>query len=1318
MVRLVSVCGELNVAHSVKLDRYLVPATRTAGTWITTSGAALTIALAYFLAAQLGLSLLAKPSDVAVFWPASGLAVAILIAAGRQAGLAVVLGVVLGTFAANLLSDRSLSTSILKGFCNAGEAVLVALLLERWFGRPSTFGDFPRVLGFFGAAALATATSAVGGAAIMTQSHAAAPVWDVWRTWFLSDAVGIVVVGPLLIELSQLRRELRAPGEVLEAVGVLAVLGLASTYVAFAPTGSWPTFSPVCIVLLLLVWLAARVHRIFAIAGALFVSLTVICATTLGIGHFGDGSVPTLERIQGAQATVTMVTVFALVLSALFAERRRSEAELKQSNNRLQLALDCAELGTWSLHLNTSRFQNDERDRHIRGHGQEGEPKTLGEMRSEVHPDDLSRLDAAFAEMGHASGGSCGTQYRLAPRIDEERDGRERWVAMEGTVVRRANARPEQLLGVTHDITERTHAEDALRQREAELGEAQRLAHIGSWHWEAETDVVIASDELLRIFGLDPAIDRAPTLGEQRGRWYPDADWKRMKAAVKRTMQTGVSSELELQAFRKGAPIWVTARGEVVRNSNGQIVGLRGTIQDITDRKQSELTLAERNVQLALAAKAALVGSYAYDVKTRMLEFSEGYAAIFDLPEGTCEMTGSRRRALVHPEDLERLDRVRRQAFKHRRSEFSLEYRNILPRRGVRWIESRSSIFYGSDGHPQRVVGVNIDITERKRTEQALTERNMQLALAGRAALVGNYVYDVNKGTMQISQGYATIHGLPEGTTETTISEWRARVHPDDLARAEGLREQAFADQRKEDNAEYRLVLSTGEVRWIERRGSISYDEVGRPERVVGVNIDVTERKRAEQALVERNILLALAGRAARVGTFAYDTDAEILQISEDYAAIHGLPGRTAKIARSEWLAGVHPQDVERVELPRSEAFRDQRNEYSAEFRIIRPGGEIRWVEIRCFITYDANGHPKRVVGVSIDVTDRKQAELRLAERNAQFGLAQKAARVGTYSYDNIARTMQLSEASAAILGLPQGTSEITADDWRSRVHPDDVQRLAAERRHAFKERQPELVGELRIIQPTGEVRWIEARALITYGGTGRPCSMIGVYIDVTERRRAEDHKNLLIAELDHRVKNTLATVSAVVSHTRQGSRSVADFAATLEGRLRSMAATHELLSDRRWLGISLANLVRRELAPYANRYNIKISGPYVVLRPEAGQAIAMVIHELTTNAAKHGALSTKNGRVSIQWDRGLNGHPRQDLVLEWQEIGGPPVNAPGNSGYGTSTIRDLIPYEFGGTVDLVFAQEGVRCRLKLPAGWLSDAGDPESGALADADAK
>jgi len=142
--------------------------------------------------------------------------------------------------------------------------------------------------------------------------------------------------------------------------------------------------------------------------------------------------------------------------------------------------------------------------------------------------------------------------------------------------------------------------------------------------------------------------------------------------------------------------------------------------------------------------------------------------------------------------------------------------------------------------------------------------------------------------------------------------------------------------------------------------------------------------------------------------------------------------------------------------------------------------------------------------------------------------------------------------------------------------------------------------------------------------------------------------------------------------------------------------------------------LVRRELAPYVNNHYIEIVGSGILLRPEAGQAMAMVLHELATNAAKYGALSTNKGRVLIRWDWLLNGPPLSNLVLEWREVGGPLVDAPGKSSYGTDTIHDLIPYEFGGTVDLVFAPEGVRCRLELPPDWLTNMGEPTEAVAGD----
>jgi len=198
--------------------------------------------------------------------------------------------------------------------------------------------------------------------------------------------------------------------------------------------------------------------------------------------------------------------------------------------------------------------------------------------------------------------------------------------------------------------------------------------------------------------------------------------------------------------------------------------------------------------------------------------------------------------------------------------------------------------------------------------------------------------------------------------------------------------------------------------------------------------------------------------------------------------------------------------------------------------------------------------------------------------------------------------------------------------------------------------------------------------------------------------RRSEQQQRLLIAELDHRVKNILAQVAGVATSTGEGSRSLEGFLASLAGRIQSMAAVHTLLSRTNWQSVGLDALVRRELAPYTTDTNVKISGTDVMLTSAETQALAKVLHELATNAAKYGALSIPGGHVSVSWERKPSG-PAATLILEWRETGGPPVafESKARSSYGTDLIYNLIPHELGGAVDLVFAAEGVNCRIEIP---------------------
>jgi len=156
-------------------------------------------------------------------------------------------------------------------------------------------------------------------------------------------------------------------------------------------------------------------------------------------------------------------------------------------------------------------------------------------------------------------------------------------------------------------------------------------------------------------------------------------------------------------------------------------------------------------------------------------------------------------------------------------------------------------------------------------------------------------------------------------------------------------------------------------------------------------------------------------------------------------------------------------------------------------------------------------------------------------------------------------------------------------------------------------------------------------------------------------------------------------------------------------GRIQSLADAHVLLNQSRWQGVSLADLVRRQLAPYANAGNTTIDGPDVTLSAGATETVAMVLYELVTNAVKYGALSTPQGRVSVTWAGGFNWRPSEDIVIKWRETRGPPVIPPKRSGYGAKLIRDLIPHEIGGAVDLAFTPQGVTCKIRLPPSKLTN---------------
>jgi signal transduction histidine kinase len=309
--------------------------------WPGKIGLAAAVAAAYYVTAWLSLGLLLEPDGVAVFWPAAGISSGVLIALGPRARWPVAVGVMAATIPANLMGDRNLPASIAFGLCNAAEALVTAGLIYRYFGANFHLGMLRAVLGLLAAAVLGTAISGIGGAVAYKLFHSPdVPMLTTWRHWFASDFVGILAVAPLLIGIANAIRRPPVRGEIPEALAALAALTATTILIIALPEQVWDTVLPLALLVPILLWLAARFRSVFSAVGGFTVSLIVVCTTIYGIGHFASSGLPAEDRILQAQMFVVAVMLGALAVAALFAERRRVETRLVDSNTMLEQERD------------------------------------------------------------------------------------------------------------------------------------------------------------------------------------------------------------------------------------------------------------------------------------------------------------------------------------------------------------------------------------------------------------------------------------------------------------------------------------------------------------------------------------------------------------------------------------------------------------------------------------------------------------------------------------------------------------------------------------------------------------------------------------------------------------------------------------------------------------------------------------------------------------------------------------------------------------------------------------------------------------------
>ena len=415
------------------------------------------VAIVFFLAARLSLALLDKTDGIAVFWPAAGVATGFLVAFGSTVRWPVVIGVVAATFAANLLGDRNLASSTAFAVANAGSPVIAAGLIQRFYGAPFELNELRRVFGLFGAAIIAAIACGFVGAVGFAFFHpSASSVTTIWRHWVVTETLGSITVAPLLIGLASFLRNAPPRREIVEGIFALAIVATLCLLLVILPNAPWTLELAIASFCPLFVWIAARVRPAFTAVATFMCAITIVWTTIFSVGLFGDTRLVLEERVLSAQATILATSFGALVLAALFSERRTHELALLEREHRLEEALRAGGVITFDWDLRTGLIRLSQNAMEILGLGAK-QSLSSAEWVRQIHPDDrpsvTTRLNAAgLDERSHSM-----TFRFLRP------DGRgEVWLEQVAVTHLGSAGKPIRINGLTTDVTERKRFEEEI----------------------------------------------------------------------------------------------------------------------------------------------------------------------------------------------------------------------------------------------------------------------------------------------------------------------------------------------------------------------------------------------------------------------------------------------------------------------------------------------------------------------------------------------------------------------------------------------------------------------------------------------------------------------------------------------------------------------------------------------------------------------------------------------------------------------------------------------------------------------------------------
>lgn len=888
------------------------------------------------------------------------------------------------------------------------------------------------------------------------------------------------------------------------------------------------------------------------------------------------------------------------------------------------------------------------------------------------------------------------------------------------------------------DVTDRRLTEEELRRHKQEL---KTLV-------ENSPDIIARLDRQLRHVYINPSIEAIIGVPAQAiiGKTHtelglPEPLCHNWTAKLQTLFQTG---QEQIEEFTFATPNrhlrYYEVRMVPEFATDGTVESALGITRDVTELKRVEYSLRQANEQFRLASEAVNSVIYDWDTCQNYIERTSGMDRVFGYTPEQIQPTSDWYFALIHPHDREAVIYQIQTAFATN-DRYAIEYRVRHHRGHYLSVADQGLIIRNETGEVIRVVGSATDISERARLEAerqkieaALKQSEEELRLALEAMPQIVWMADTAGTATYCNQRWYAYSGLSQ-TESLGFGSFRT-VHSDDRRRLQEQWTQALSAS-KSFEVEIRIRRRDGIYRWFLCRAVPIHDPNGRLTSWIGTSTDIEDQKRIQEELRQSEERLALALRSAGAGMWQwFKADNRTIWSDDNFRLLGYEPGRVPSTYEN-WLNAVHSDDRAMVQQSVNQAIEAQRFLYF-EYRVLLPDGTERWLADSGQLTYDTEGQPDGMIGIQVDITQRKLAEIALQQSQERLNLAMEAAGMGSWDWDIQTGQVYWSPNLERMFGMAPGSFDGRYETVAAMIHPDD--RLWVEQAidRAIYEHQDYNI-EFRFIKSDGTVRWAVGRGQVFYNATGTPIRMTGIDLDISERKQIETERVRLLereqaarqqAEAASRMKDEFL---AIVSHElRSPLNGILGWSRLLRTRTldpsttekalasieRNAQAQTQLIEDLLDISriirgtvrlnlrpVNLAPIIQASLDTVRPTAEAKLIQLQAHLEPAIGlvsgdsERLQQVIWNLLSNAVK---FTDAGGRVDLQLNRiadqvriqvkdtgkGISAEFLPHVFDRFRQADSTTTRTQGGLGLGLAIVRSLVELH-GGTVWAESAGEG-----------------------------